>query len=72
MDWKSDATGRSYTGTEGDNQAMVWRTSSREWAALVSHSHSAFAHTRCAALKDALVWCEARIIEASAKGQPTT
>ncbi len=71
MDWKTDATGRSYTGTVGDYQAMVWRTSTREWAAMVSHNHVAFAYTRCVALKDALKWCETHVTEASAKDGTT-
>ena len=71
MDWKTDATGRSYTGTEGDYQTLVWRTSTREWAAMVSQSHIAFAHTRCVTLKDALAWCETQLAACSVQDRST-
>ncbi len=63
MDWKTDTTGRSYTGVKDDFQAMVWRTSTREWAAMVSQRHIAFAHMRCMTLKDAVAWCETQRAE---------
>ena len=64
MQWTSSGTGRTYTSTKQRYRAMVWRTSTGEWVAIVSQHHAAIAHERCTKLKDAQHWCEARIAEA--------
>ncbi len=63
MHWTSDTAGRTYTATQQGYQALIWRTSTGEWVAMISQHHAAIAHERCTKLKDAQRWCEAQISE---------
>ncbi len=61
MHWTHDAAGRTYSCTKDDCQAIVWRTSTGEWDALLSHQQRTIAHVQCPTLQDAQHWCEARL-----------
>ena len=61
MTWTRDATGRTYTATKQSYQALVWRTSTGEWVAMISQNNIAIAHERCSRLNDAKRWCEAQL-----------
>ncbi len=63
MNWTRDATGRTYTRTTGDSEAMVWPTFTGAWVALVIHYRVAMAHAQCTSLEDAQTWSEARLAE---------
>ncbi len=63
MDWTRDATGRTYTCTVGDYQAMIWHTANGAWDALVSQGQVAVAHRRLATLKEAQGWCLIHLAE---------
>ena len=61
MTWTCDATGHTYTCTKQSYQALVWRTSTGEWVAMISQHNIAIAHERCSRLNDAKRWCEAQL-----------
>ncbi len=61
MHWTSDAAGRTSSCTKDSYQAVVWRTSTGEWGALLSHHHRTMAHVQCLTLQEAQQWCEARL-----------
>ncbi len=61
--WTSDATGRHATLIQGSYRGLVWRASTGEWNALLSHNGEALYHTRCGRLKEAQDWMEARLRE---------
>ncbi len=69
MDWQLGPNGRSYTATTNTYQAMIWKTTSGEWSALVSQRHSPIAHHEFSILKDAQAWCEAQIEDRAADSQ---
>jgi hypothetical protein len=69
MDWEQSPNGRSYTVTTDRWQAMIWKTTTGEWSALVSEHQNAIAHDGFCVLKDAQTWCESQIMEKAAGTQ---
>jgi hypothetical protein len=63
VNWKSNATGQTYTCTVGDYQAMIWYTSKGKWDALVSQNQVAIAHRRCETIEEAKGWCTIHMAE---------
>ena len=61
MHWTHDVAGRTYSCTKDGYQAIVWRTSTGEWRALLSHHQRTIAHVQYMTLQDAQAWCEARL-----------
>lgn len=59
MDWKQSQNGRSYTATTHRWQAMISKTTTGEWSALVSQRQNAVTHD----VEDAQAWCETQIVE---------
>lgn len=58
MDWEQILYRRSYMTTTNGYQAMIWKTTTGEWSALVSQQSTAIAHNQFLVLKDAQSWCE--------------
>ena len=65
MDWKPDTTGRMFTLTVGNCQALVMHASMGEWIALLSCNGKATKHQQFLRLLEAKQWCEAQIKETS-------
>jgi hypothetical protein len=72
MEWEQSQNGRMYTGTTHIWQAMIWKTTTGEWSALVSQHQNAVAHDGFAILKDARAWCETQIVEITLDSQRST
>jgi hypothetical protein len=57
MNWEHHLYGRSYMATANGYQAMIWKTTTGEWSALVSRQNVAVAHNQFLRLQDAQAWC---------------
>ena len=63
MRWTLDATGLTYICTLGSDQALIWRTFTGAFVALICQDHVAIGHEQCRTLEEAQAWCEARLAE---------
>jgi hypothetical protein len=65
--WQRGSHQHQYTLTVGDYQALVWRQTTGDWAALISRDNVAVNNNTFRTLKDAQIWCETHLTELQSK-----
>ena len=61
MNWILDATGRTYKCRLGSGEALIWRSFTAGWIALISEGQVAVGHRVYPTLPEAQAWCEAQL-----------
>ena len=69
MDWTADDAGERYSASQGTCQGHVWRESTGDWAARISHEAHTVDQNWFPVLDDARAWCEVRLAELAATGR---
>ncbi len=67
MDWHRGPIAHQYSLIVGDHQALVWYQMTGDWAALISHDHTAIAHNLFKNAIEAQLWCEAYLAKIPTK-----
>jgi hypothetical protein len=63
MNWILDATGRTYKCRLGSGEALIWRSFTAGWIALICQGQVAIGHSAYPTLTEAQAWCEAQLAE---------